>query len=350
MTSRDRNSVVITGGAGFLGEHVCAALEDTGRPIKLFDVLPAPSWATRHGYAYYQGDIRDSEAVEKALSGAEIVIHAAFAPPYVPPSQMEAINVQAFERLCLVARRSGVRRLVAISSTIVTKPPRRHRLLKRAALNRLEAYRMSRVRVEEIAAAQNGQGLSTAVVRPKTFVGPNRVSALALVFDLIRRGQPVPLLGRGENRYQMLDIRDMASGIALLTQSDARGVFCFGAERFGTVKQDLQGLISHAATGARLFCVSPFVARGAVRAVELLGLPPLSEWHHMSAAGRDSIVDIARARSELGWRPRYSNVESLIASYESFLERCVRGEGAKTTHPIPRSHRWLLHLGEWIWR
>jgi nucleoside-diphosphate-sugar epimerase len=183
------------------------------------------------------------------------------------------------------------------------------------------------------------------VVRPKTFLGPGRVSAFALLFDAVRRGQPVLVLGRGDNRYQLLDVRDLADGLARLRGIDAAGVFGFGAADFRTVREDFQALLGHARTGAHLRFVPAGVARLGLRAMEVAGLVPLAEWHYRSARGEDSVVDIARARDELGWHPVRSNARMLVEAYDWYVG-CVASRGAApTTHRVPLTHRVLGRLG-----
>ena len=186
---------------------------------------------------------------------------------------------------------------------------------------------------------QNGP--SVAAVRPKTFLGPGKVGAFAMMFDAIRRGDTVPVLGTGTNRYQLLDIRDMAEGVRLLEGSENSGVFHFGAEQYGTVREDLQAMIDHARTGATLRFMPASLSKTALRIVELAGLTPLSEWHYHSANKRDSVADIRRAQQELGWHPTRNNVQALTEAYDAYTAAFSSAVGVVTTHPLPFSHKIL---------
>lgn len=336
--------VLITGGAGFLGAHLAECLRRNGCPVRLFDLAEPAEDRPGPDLEYLRGDIRDPAAVEKALAGARSVIHAAFASPHQSRDTLYSVNVEGARTLCGAALARGIRRVVWISSTIVTRAPRPHPFLPDSPLSRLDHYRAARTEAEAVAAEWAGRGLSIAIVRPKTFLGPGRLGAFALLFDAVRQGMGVPVLGSGDNRYQLLDIRDMAEGIRLLEAGNAQGNFHFGAERFGTVREDLQALIDYAGTGSRLRFMPGRLARGALRAAELLNMTPFSEWHHASAGGVDSIVDISRAANELGWRPVYSNILALQAAYDWYAA-CVATTGvARTTHPVPPAHRWLKRL------
>ena len=337
MTPR---AVLVTGGGGFLGAHVTRRLHDAGVAVRVLDVemrIPAGGPTVE----VVQGDVRDARALAGAIEGVDVVIHAAAASPRQTPDVIEQVNVEGTRNVCEQARRRHVRRLVLVSSTIVTRPGRVHPLLAGSPLTRLDLYRRSRVAAEAIVTEYGGRGLSTAIARPKTLVGPGRVGAFAIVFEWIRTGRPVIVLGSGRNRYQLLDTRDMADGLARLAASDAGGVFSFGAGDVRTVREDLATLLEHARTGARLRHVPARLARVMLRAMEYASLVPASEWHAMTAAGLDSMVDVSRAAAELGWQPVRSNARALIDAYDWYVTTVRATGSAPTTHPVPLLHRAL---------
>ncbi len=236
----------------------------------------------------------------------------------------------------------GVSRVVLISSSVVERAPNVHPFLRRAGINAFDLYRKSRAEAERVFAEQASRGFRLAMARPKTFVGPGRVSAFNIIFEWIRQGRPVLLMGEASNHYQLLEIGDMAEGIRLLTNSDAEGVFHFGATRFGTFRDDLQALIDHAGTNSRLRFVPGLAARAILRGMELAGMPPPSELHYMSARGKDSVVDTTRAMRELGWQPKWSNADALRSAYDWYVQSMVVTGTAKSIHILPRSrHRAL---------
>ena len=329
--------ILITGGAGFLGAHLVRAFNEAGKTVRVLDIAPPPAWAGKVDYV--QGGVCDVDAVSRAVRGVASVVHAAFASPRQTPHVLRTVNVDGTRLVYEAARNAGARRFVLISSTIVEKPPRRHPCLPRSGLSRLDDYRAYRTEAEAWLSRQTGPPV--AVVRPKTFLGPGKVGAFVMMFDAVRRGDVVPVLGAGTNRYQLLDIRDMAQGVRRLEEGGSRGIFHFGAESVGTVREDLQALIDHAGTGARLRFLPPTLAKAALRGIELVGLTPLSEWHYFSTWGYDSVVDIGRAQRELGWRPTRSNALALAESYDAYVAALRETGRVDTTHPLPASHKAL---------
>lgn len=339
--------ILITGGAGFLGTYLANRFQSEGIPVRLLDPVGCPDWAREAGIEYVVGETRDPAAVAAALEGVDVVVHAAFAGPRQSRDVIQGVNVDGTRNVCAGALVREMRRFILISSTIVSKPQRVHPVFQNSPLTRLDLYRASRVEAEGIAAEHASAGLPVAIIRPKTFVGPGRVSAFAIIFEWIRLGRPVPVLGSGQNRYQLLDIRDLVEGIRLLEATDVGGVFFFGARDFRTVREDLQVLMDHAQTGARLRFVPGRIAQMALRGMELASLVPLSEWHYMCARGEDSVVDISRAERELDWRPERSNSKALVEAYEWYAAN--PRTTAPGTHPLPFAHRVLKGLN-WVFR
>jgi len=333
--------VLITGGAGFLGLYLTDRFRKAEMRVRLFDLAEPPPWSQELGVEYVRGDIRNPAEVNSSLKGVDSVVHAAFALPWESLETIHSVNVDGTKNLCVGAIAQGVRHLILISSTIVLKPQRVHPFFRESPLTRLDMYRSTRVEAEEIVTRCGGKGLLVAIVRPKTLIGPRRVSAFEIIFDWVRCGRPVLILGSGQNRYQLLDVRDMAEGIRLIEAAKGEGVFSLGAQEFQTVREDLQSLLEHAKTEARLRFIPRWIACAMVRGIELANMIPLSEWHVMSANGEDSVVDISRALKELGWRPERSNVKALIESYDWYVTNFMTTGKIASRRPLPLAHRAL---------
>lgn len=121
--------ILVTGGAGFIGSHLCDALMAAGRPVRCFDSLVTGKRANiahlegRPGFTFIEGDIRSMADLRAVLDGVRDVAHLA-ALGSVPrsiatPLESEASNLAGFLGLLEVARAAGVRRIVYASSSSV---------------------------------------------------------------------------------------------------------------------------------------------------------------------------------------------------------------------------------------
>jgi nucleoside-diphosphate-sugar epimerase len=284
--------------------------------------------------AEIRGDMRDTGRARELCAGADMLIHAAAALP-IRGSRREimSVNVDGTAALLAAARDAGVRRVVYISSTAVYGVPKVHPLREDAPLVGVGPYGESKIACERLV---QGSPLETVIVRPKTFLGPERLGVFEILFDWIRDGRRIYVLGNGTNRYQLLAVEDLVDAIvrAATVAEAARETFNVGATEFGTVRSDLQALIDHARSDSRLQPVPVKPAEIALRGLELMRVSPLAEWHYKTAH-KDSFVDTSRAQQMLGWQPRLSNKDALIETYDWYLANRERVGGAGVTHRVP---------------
>ena len=235
-----------------------------------------------------------------------------------------------------------MRRVVLVSSTAVYGVPERHPIREDDPLVGVGHYGESKIDAERLCEAFGLRGLEAVIVRPKTFVGPERLGVFEILFDWIREGRRIPILGDGGNRYQLLAVEDLVEAMTRCLEAGvvAGEALNVGAGRFGTVREDLEALIEHAGSRSRLRPVPARPAELALRALELARLSPLAEWHYRTAH-KDSFVSIDKARELLAWEPRLSNAETLCATYDWYLSHRDELRGAGLTHRVPWDQRAL---------
>jgi nucleoside-diphosphate-sugar epimerase len=159
------------------------------------------------------------------------------------------------------------------------------------------------------------------VLRPQMCVGPERRGELELLCRRVADGRSLPLIGPGLNRWQLVDVQDVCNAVLLCLTADrarANDTFNIGAERFGTVREDLQKLLDHAGRGGRLVSLRTRASVLCLRGLEALRLSPLDRWTYETAT-RDFFVSIRRAVERLGFRPCFSNYEGLLRNYAWYL-------------------------------
>jgi len=331
----------ISGGAGFLGLHLARYFGARGNDVRTLDVVPMDDPVERD-VTEVRGDMRDGARARELCDGADVLIHAAAALP-IRGSRREimSVNVDGTKSLLSAARDAGVRRVVYISSTAVYGVPNVHPLYEDAPLVGVGPYGESKIACERLVEAS---ALESVVIRPKTFLGAERLGVFEILFDWIHDGRRIYVLGDGTNRYQLLAVDDLVDAVARACEADvAREVFNVGATAFGTVRSDLEALIAHAGTASRLRPVPARPAELALRALELARLSPLGEWHYKTAS-RDSFVDVSKAERLLGWRPAKSNVDTLAENYEWYAANRARMKGAGVTHRVPWNQQALAWL------
>ena len=324
----------ISGGAGFLGLHLARRLVAAGDSVRTLDVVPLDDAELERDVDERRGDVRDLSQVRELVAGADVVVHAAAALPIQASRQaIRSVNVDGTENVLRASRDANVRRVVFISSTAVYGIPVKHPIEEDDPLIGVGLYGESKIDAEALCRVA---AVETTIIRPKTFVGPERLGVFEILFDWIREGRRIYILGKGHNRYQLLAVEDLVDAVVRAAKEPAAAgeTFNVGAREFGTVREDLGALIAHAGSGSRLQPIPAKPAELALRALELMHLSPLAEWHYKTAH-RDSFVDVAKAQRLLGWEPRYSNREALIRTYDWYLANRGRIAAAGVTHRVP---------------
>src|SRR5438477_7849093 len=305
----------LSGGAGFLGLHLSRRLLADGHQVRTLDVVPLDDAELEGSVEELRGDVRNADQVRALVDGADVVVHAAAALPIqASRGAIRSVNVGGTENVLRAARDAGVRRVVFISSTAVYGVPEKHPIEEEDPLVGVGSYGESKIDAEGLCRVA---AVETTIIRPKTFIGPERLGVFEILFDWIREGRRIYILGKGHNRYQLLAVEDLVDAVvrAATALEAARETFNVGATEFGTVREDLSALIAHAGSSSRLQPVPVKPAELALRALELLRVSPLAEWHYKTAH-KDSFVDVSKAQQMLGWQPRLSNRAALIGTYD----------------------------------
>jgi nucleoside-diphosphate-sugar epimerase len=336
----------ISGGAGFLGLHLARRLLADGHEVRTLDLAPLDDPELERSVDELRGDVRSARNVRRLVEGAGVLVHAAAALPIqASRDSIRSVNIGGTATLLAAAAEAGVRRHVLVSSTAVYGVPKVHPIYENAPLVGVGWYGESKIEAEDVTRDFGRRGLEFTIVRPKTFIGPERLGVFEILFDWIRDDRRIYMLGTGENRYQLLAVEDLVDAIVLAAECrDAAGeTVNVGAREFGTVRSDLQALIDHAGSSSRLTAVPARPAEIALRALELLRVSPLAEWHYKTAH-RDSFVDVGRAERLLGWTSRFSNAEALCRTYDWYLAHREMLRAAGVTHRVPWNQQALALL------
>jgi nucleoside-diphosphate-sugar epimerase len=310
--------------------------------VRSLDLVPLEDAELERAVTEIRGDMRDPASARELVHGADVLVHAAAALPIRGSRALiMGINVEGTRTLIDAAREAGVGRVLFISSTSVYGVPKVHPIPEEAPLVGVGAYGESKIAAEGLVRAS---GVPWVIIRPKTFIGPERLGVFEILFDWIREGRRIYVLGNGSNHYQLLAVDDLVDAIVRAGRRDARGeVFNVGAREFGTVRSDLEALITHAETRSRLRPVPARPAEIALRALELAKLSPLVEWHYKTAS-RDSYVDVSKAQRLLDWSPAKSNVDTLVENYDWYVANRGAMKGAGVTHRVPWNQQALRLL------
>lgn len=309
---------VVTGGSGYFGNLLVARLLERGEDVRVFDILDADDRPDT--VEFVRGDIRDKEAVRKAVAGADVVHHnVAMVPLAKDKDAFWSVNSNGTLNLLEASRSAGVRKVVYTSSSAVFGVPEVLPVDEYVTPQPAEAYGKAKLAGEEMCWRFADDGLDVSIIRPRTIMGHGRLGIMQILFDWVRQGRNVPVFDGGHNKYQFVHADDLAAACILAADRPGPRAYNIGADKFGSMRDTLQSLVDHAGTGSQVKSVPSAPAIGAMKLTSALGLSPLGAYHSLMY-GEDMYFDGSRAHEELGWAARYSNAEMFCQSYDWYLE------------------------------
>lgn len=249
----------------------------------------------------------------------EIVHHNVAQVPLAKDRHLfQSVNVEGADNLLRAALQAEVHKVIFTSSSAIFGRPETNPVTEDTPPAPGEAYGCAKLEGEKLAQEYSMRGLDITIIRPRTILGHGRLGIFQIILEWVRQGANIPVLGKGDNLYQFIHAEDLAEASILAAARTGSAIYNIGAERFGTMRQGLEALCNHSATGSKVKSL-PFAPAGYVmRLTSKLGLSPPGPYHALTY-GHSLFFDISRAKRELKWEPKYSHEEMLIESYEWYL-------------------------------
>jgi nucleoside-diphosphate-sugar epimerase len=335
----------VTGGAGYFGTLLVESLVRAGKSVRIFDIHDAD---VPRGVEMVRADIRDRTAVERACEGVEVVHHnVALVPLAKDKEAFFEVNEGGTKNLLDAARAKRVRKVVHMSSSAVYGAPDRNPVDDETPLRPGEDYGRAKLAAEALCRRYAEEGGDVTIVRPRTIMGHGRLGIMQILFEWVRTGRNVPVLGRGDNRYQFVHADDLVAACLLAAERPSFAVYNVGADVFGTMKETLEALVRHAGTGSAVVSVPAAPAVTAMKITSRVGLSPLGAYHALMY-GKEMYFDLGRTKRELAWSPRFSNEQMFAESYDWYVEHRAEVMGRRSaSHHRSAVRQGVLRAVSW---
>lgn len=252
-------NILVTGGAGFIGSHVCERLLRDGHAVCAFDDLndfyaPALKQANLRSlqslalpFTFIHGDLTDPAAVEEAFASAQFdqVIHlaarAGVRPSLQQPALYQRVNVEGTVNLLEAARLRKVRKVTIASSSSVYGVNAKVPFSEADPIfSAISPYAASKLACEALGHTYHHvYGLDIAMLRFFTVYGPRQRPDLAIhkFASLISAGRPIPVFGDGSTARDYTYVTDTVDGILACTRQEF-GFDIFNLGESQTVRLD----------------------------------------------------------------------------------------------------------------
>jgi UDP-glucose 4-epimerase len=319
-------AVAVTGPTGEIGKPLMSELERRPEVGKVLGMARRPFEPAEEGWekvAYRRGDILDRGALAALFDGADVAVHLAFAI-FGSRDETRRVNLQGTRNVFEAAIRAGVKRLVYASSVAAYgfHPENPQPLTEDVPARGSEGFYYSAQKAELedlLSELLLGSGVEAYVFRPCIVAGPRATMLIEQTVEAVRVGDPVPVLRKGIEKLplvrpvlpdpgtpiQLVHHDDVAQGMAAAIGGDGPpGVYNLAGEGEVRVRDIARAL------GWRWVPVpGPAVSLGTAAAQRLKFVSSKLEW--AVAADTPVLMDTAKARRDLGWRPAHNAEETL---------------------------------------
>ncbi len=330
--------VLITGGAGFFGLHMTRKCVAEHEEVTLLDIAEYDETEYDPSVKLVRGDVRDREVMDKLIAETDVIIHAAAALPLESREEIFSTNVDGTRTVLELALKHKVKRFVFISSTAVYGVPDHHPLYETDEMIGVGPYGEAKIQGEALCRDFRDKGLYITIIRPKTFIGTHRLGVFQILYNWIDEGHRIPTIGDGTNRYQLLEVDDLAHACYLaytFNGDEANDVFNVGSKTQMVINDYLGQLLEYAKSGSRLMHTPVWMVIPTLTVLEWLHLSPLYKWVY-GTAHKDSFVSVEKAMKVLKWEPKFSEAEALIKSYQWYIDnKDSISKEAGTSHRVP---------------
>ncbi|MDP9177249.1 MAG: NAD(P)-dependent oxidoreductase [Gemmatimonadota bacterium] len=314
--------MLVTGATGFIGSHLIDRLLERGDEVTAFARPTADSsYLAAKGVQVITGDVRSQREVGNAVGGSEIVYHLARAKGHGARSmaEVQAVNIDGTSNIARAATRAGAERIVyASSAAVYGSRPGPEAVGENSILNPDSAY--SRSKAEAEAALREHAQVAFVIARITAVLGPGCRSWMPIFRSVAARR--LRLIGQGKTRHHPADVADIVDGLILcgtMPLTSGRTYNLAGPEAI-TIADMVRAIAAalHAEVDLPRFIPAGPIElylwlnriAGRVAGVKL---PRVDSIAFLTS---DRVLDISRARTELGYVPRITVSQAITRTAE----------------------------------
>ena len=252
-------TVLVTGGSGFVGQHLVSALVARSRRVRILDIRPPRSAPPKVQYA--AGSACDPRVVDEALYGVDEIYHLAAMPGMWTPKKkdFDVSNRFSTETMLTAARKHGVARFLHCSTEFILFGRERSagvitEEMQTSANEMAGVYTRSKKAAEELALQAAVEGVPVVIANPTMPIGPHDYELTpptAMIWHFVCRRIQVHI----NAVMNIVDVRDVAAGLILVMERGRSASAIFSAAK--TRRYDVFSRLSPELPGA-LTCASAF--------------------------------------------------------------------------------------------
>ena len=329
----ENRTALVTGGSGYFGEVLIQQLLADGWEVRNLDLNLSPLLPRS---SQYIGDIRNIELCENACLGVEALFHNVAQVPLAKNNELfRSVNIDGTEIVLKAAFSQGVKEFVYTSSSAVFGLVDLLPVKIDSTPAPIEEYGKAKLEGELLCKEYFNSKMQIKIVRPRTILGAGRMGIFGLLFKWIENGIDIFLLGSGSGAYQFVSARDLACGIVRSVALPGDRIFNLGALEYGSFREDLSNLCTHARSGSKVRALPEEPIRTILKALAKVRLLPFAPYQ-LLLYGKPMYFDSHHDWEALGYQPMDSNIDCLEQGFDWYkTHKSVRTDASRlSVHKI----------------
>lgn len=315
-----KKKILVTGGSGFIGTHLIRFLLSKGFAVVNFDTIPPED--SQENVTFVKGDIVSKGGLGNVFARYrpfQTVFHLAAALPNkkLTDELLLRTNQEGTRNVIKLAAKYKAKSFVFTSSNTVYGIPPHNPVNENFAAKPLEIYGKSKLLAEE-EIRKFSKDISIQIFRCPVVSGIGRLGLQAILFEFISENKNIYVLGKGDNKYQFIDVEDLCN--ALLKASEMKGfeIYNIGADEIKTLRQIYQAVIRHARSKSNIVSIPKSGAISILSLFDKLHLSPLGVYQY-TMISRSLYQDTTKIQKKLTWRPTKTNTDLFIQNYDWYI-------------------------------
>ena len=334
---------VIIGGSGFTGRFLARQLLGDGENICIVDLVP-PEDQILCKEIFLRLDIQDPGALAGLrLQSEDVVYHLAArqyhgrVPRFDRDNFFRSVNTNGTRNILERMEQSDCRKVVYFSTDMVYGVPDSVPVQTDHPFRPRGPYGKSKAAAEQLCLAARQRGFRVTVFRPRLIIGPGRLGIFEKLFRLIAADLPVPLIGNGSNRYQMISVFDCVAAMRCAVRAGLPNAeFNLGSISPPSTRELLGNLIKKVGSRSRLMRTPGGIVKAVLSTLDYAGLTLLYPEQFL-IADVNFLVDISKTEQQLGWHPRFQDEDMVYQAYWEY-RRGSTGKPRFNTRWLTKKH------------
>ena len=331
---------IIFGGDGFVGRHLAPMLLERGEEVVVADVHRSP---LSH-YArcrFVRLDVTRPADFDALDTGPNDVVHNLSAK-MLSPLQTRAkrhdffwpVNYHGTENILRHMHERGASRLVHFTTDMVYGHTETVPMYEDHPVAPLGEYGESKLATEVLAAEwREKHGFQVTLFRPRLIIGPGRLGILSKLFKLVDMNLPVPMIGSGRNPYQFISVFDCADACVRACEAGfPNEAYNLGSLNPPSVRKLLGRLVEEAGSKSILVPTPGWAVKRTLDLFDLVNMPIMDPEQYL-IADEECLLDVSKGERELGWVPRHSDSDMLVAAYREYRANLESAEPSTAMEP-----------------